>query len=51
MINSVKLFSTRLAPDSFIRLTALFDREVQGMLGMLGMNLAADNSVTRKMFG
>ena len=21
------------------------------MLGMLGMNLAADNSVTRKMFG
>ena len=30
---------------------ALFDREAQGMLGMLGIDLAADNSVTRKIFG
>jgi hypothetical protein len=29
---------------------ALFDREAQGILSMLGIDLAADNSVTRNIF-
>jgi dihydroflavonol-4-reductase len=29
---------------------SLFDREAKGMLGMLGMNLSANNTATRAMF-
>ncbi|MCC4799365.1 SDR family oxidoreductase [Enterovibrio norvegicus] len=43
--------STRIAPDFFLRFMSLFDREAKGMLGMLGMNLSADNAATRSLFG
>jgi dihydroflavonol-4-reductase len=42
--------STRVAPNFLLRFIALFDREAQGMTGMLGMNLSADNSKTRALF-
>lgn len=42
--------STRIAPDFFLRFMSLFDREAKGMLGMLGMNLSANNTATRAMF-
>jgi len=42
--------STRVAPDFLLRIVALFDREAKGMAGMLGMNLAADNSKTLDRF-
>lgn len=42
--------STRVAPNFLLRFMALFDREVKGLLGFLGMNLGADNSVARKLF-
>ena len=42
--------STRIAPNFLLRLLANFDREVKGMLGILGMNLGSDNSQTRELF-
>ena len=42
--------STRIAPNFFLRFMSLFDREAKGMLGMLGMNLSADNAATRSLF-
>lgn len=43
--------STRTAPNIFLRFMSLFDAETKGMLGFLGMNLDADNSQTRSLFG
>ena len=42
--------STRIAPNFLLRLLANFDREVKGMLGILGMHLGSDNSQTRDLF-
>ena len=42
--------STRIAPNFLLRLLANFDREVKGMLGILGMQLGSDNSQTRDLF-
>ena len=41
--------STRIAPSFVLRLLTLFDREAKGMIGMLGMNLNADNKETRSI--
>ncbi|EOD78607.1 NAD-dependent epimerase/dehydratase [Grimontia indica] len=43
--------STRKAPNFLLKFTALFDREAKGMLGMLNMNLNANNSETQEIFG
>ena len=42
--------STRKAPDFMIKLLALFDREAQGMVPMLGMRAEPDTSATRLAF-
>ena len=42
--------STKKAPSWLLQLMAIFDREAEGMLGLLGMNLTADNSKTREIF-
>ena len=42
--------STKKAPSWLLKLMAIFDREAEGMLGLLGMNLTADNSKTRQIF-
>jgi dihydroflavonol-4-reductase len=42
--------STGIAPNFLLRLLANFDREVKGMLGILGMHLSSDNSQTRDLF-
>lgn len=42
--------STRVAPNILLRIMSLFDREAKGMVGMLGMNLHADNAQTRSLF-
>ena len=42
--------STRIAPNFLLRLLANFDRNVKGMLGILGMQLGSDNSQTRDLF-
>jgi dihydroflavonol-4-reductase len=42
--------STQKAPNWMLRLLGIFDREAKGMVGLLGMNLTADNSKTRDMF-
>ena len=42
--------STKKAPSWLLKLLAIFDREAEGMLGLLGMNLTADNSKTREIF-
>ncbi|MEZ8142274.1 NAD-dependent epimerase [Enterovibrio norvegicus FF-33] len=42
--------STRKAPDFLLRITSIFDREAKGMLGMLGMNIQANNTETRTLF-
>jgi dihydroflavonol-4-reductase len=42
--------STRVAPSSLLRFVALFDREAKGMVGMLDMNLMADNAQTLSLF-
>jgi dihydroflavonol-4-reductase len=42
--------STRIAPNLLLRIMAKFDRGAKGMVGMLGMNLGADNSQTRALF-
>jgi len=41
--------STKKAPYWLLKLMAIFDREAEGMLGLLGMNLSADNSKTREI--
>ncbi|CZF79531.1 3 beta-hydroxysteroid dehydrogenase/Delta 5--_4-isomerase [Grimontia celer] len=43
--------STRKAPNFLLKFTALFDREAKGMLGMLNMNLNANNAETQEIFG
>ena len=48
--NGYKGPSTRVAPDFLLRFMSLFDREAQGMLGLLGMDLHADNAQTRTLF-
>ena len=48
--NGYKGPSTRVAPSFLLRFMSLFDREAKGMVGMLGMNLSADNSKTRSLF-
>ena len=42
--------STRIAPNLLLRLISIFDREAKGMIGMLGMEINADNSKTRSLF-
>jgi len=42
--------STRKAPSFLLRIMSLFDREAKGMVGILGMNVHADNSKTRALF-
>ncbi len=42
--------STRVAPNFLLRVLSIFDREVKGMLNLLGMKLSCDNSETIKMF-
>ncbi len=42
--------STRLAPNFMIKLMSLFDREAKGMIGLLDMNLTADNSEATRLF-
>ena len=42
--------STRIAPNFLLRLMAKFDREAKGMIGLLGMNISADNFETRNLF-
>lgn len=42
--------STRKAPDFMIKLLALFDREAQGMVPMLGMRAEPDTSATYLAF-
>ena len=42
--------STRVAPDLMLRIAAIFDREAQGMLGYLDIDVVADNSATRQLF-
>ena len=44
-----KGLSTRIAPNFMLRIMALFDREAEGMLGFLGMNISADNGQTRDL--
>lgn len=39
--------STRIAPNFLLKFAALFDREAKGMIGLLDMNLSADNRLTR----
>jgi dihydroflavonol-4-reductase len=39
-----------VAPNFLLRFMSLFDREAKGMLGLLGMNLNADNAHTRTLF-
>jgi len=48
--NGYKGPSTRVAPNFLIRLMSLFDREAKGMVGMLGMNVAADNTEAQSLF-
>ena len=43
--------STRLAPNILLKILSFFDREAAGMLGFLGMNVSADNSATKEVFG
>ena len=42
--------STRIAPNFLLRLMAKLDREAKGMIGLLGMNISADNFETRNLF-
>ena len=42
--------STLVAPNFLLRFMANFDREAAGMIALLGMNLSADNSLTRELF-
>jgi dihydroflavonol-4-reductase len=42
--------STTKAPGWIFRFLGLFDREAKGMVGLLDMNLSADNLKTRDMF-
>ncbi|MEL0624318.1 aldehyde reductase [Marinomonas arenicola] len=42
--------STRIAPNLLLRFMALFDNEAKGMLGLLGMNVHADNSKALTLF-
>ena len=43
--------SPRIVPSFLLRFAGLFDREARGMRGLLEMNLDADNSMTRQLFG
>ena len=42
--------SARIAPNFLLRFMALFDREANGLLGFLDMNISADNSQTCAVF-
>ena len=42
--------SVRIAPNFLLRFMALFDREANGLLGFLDMNINADTSQTRAVF-
>ena len=42
--------STKKAPSFLLRIMSIFDREAKGMVGILGMNVNADNSKTRALF-
>lgn len=42
--------STRVAPNLLLRFMSLFDNEAKGMVGLLGMNISADNSKTLELF-
>ncbi|GEA51466.1 dihydroflavonol-4-reductase [Vibrio inusitatus NBRC 102082] len=42
--------STRIAPNLLLRFMALFDNEAKGMVGLLGVNVRADNSKTLELF-
>ncbi|MBQ4890410.1 SDR family NAD(P)-dependent oxidoreductase [Shewanella sp. MMG014] len=42
--------STRIAPNLLIRFMSLFDSEAKGMVGLLDMNIGADNSKARELF-
>lgn len=42
--------STRVAPNLLIRIMSLFDNEAKGMVGLLGMNISADNSKACELF-
>ena len=42
--------STKKAPNWLFKILSLFDREAQGMLALLGMEMTADNSNTIKTF-
>jgi nucleoside-diphosphate-sugar epimerase len=42
--------STRVAPSFLLRFMSLFNREAQGVVGMLGMDLNADNTQARSLF-
>ncbi|UPR46433.1 aldehyde reductase [Vibrio cyclitrophicus] len=42
--------STRIAPNLLLRFMSLFDNEAKGMVGLLGMNVRADNSQALELF-
>ncbi|OBT13875.1 NAD-dependent epimerase [Vibrio sp. UCD-FRSSP16_10] len=42
--------STRIAPNLLLRFMALFDSEAKGMVGLLNINVRADNSKTLQLF-
>ena len=42
--------STRVAPNLLIRIMSLFDSEAKGMVGLLNMNISADNSKALELF-
>lgn len=42
--------STRIAPNILLRFMSLFDNEAKGMVGLLGMNVRADNTKALELF-
>ena len=42
--------STKKAPRWLLKFMSFFDREADGMLGLLGMHLSSNNSKTRDTF-
>ena len=48
--NGYNKVSTKKGPVFMIKIMSLFDKEVKGMLPMVGKSVGADNSETKKIF-
>ena len=48
--NGYSKVSTKKAPIFMIKLMSLFDKEVKGMVPIVGNSISADNTETKKIF-